>query len=508
MKVDRSDYRELLACAAILAAILSGKLQVPVGGLGIEPSIWTEIRLWMLPIGTALLIPEIRSTSVRHLARPVVVCLSILLAYLFGRSFFDVEGGTLAKRIDLVYLFAEIILVSVAVLHAKRIAMLAYTLIGLALVYLAIAVAGQIFPALGSEVNFGLGWGPVGGPITFNRVQFLAFCVAMCLARGSAIRYLVYGALGCIFLFATIASLQKAALLSAALTILFIAAHLLWNRRYIQLASLLFIGLTASTALLSIYGDRLSYRIERLTEPGQGTPDVAAVPQAEILAESAVTPAVIELPEVLPADTGSTVPMKPPAPIEVIEPEPQEVDSPLFIVPDVPQPTTAFTIDAFTILLRYCVYDHPHVEGNAQPQLSCPAVELNDRSTRLVFWAEAVRAASRSPIVGNGIGSFQVTVVNNSTMRPDTYPYPHNLILEIASEAGAVGVVLLFLALFAAAFAPATSPASVTTRIYVMAFMVFLFLGTMFSGDFYDSRLLWLGAITLTFWKAADKRYP
>jgi hypothetical protein len=500
----KPNFRELLACAAVLTAILAGKLQIPLGRLGIEPSMWGEIRLWSLLAGAALLTPDIIKASIREMARPVVVCLCALLAYLFVRSFFDVSDGTDAKRIDLIYLFAEAILVAVAVSHPRRIAMMAYTILCLAIAYLLIAIAGQIFPSLGSRENFGLGWGPLGGPITFNRVQFLAFCVAMCLATETPRRQIFFAALGSLFLFATMASLQKAAILSAGLTLVFAATHLLWNRRYFQVVGLALIATVASIALMTLYGDRLSYRIERLTEPGLATPITQPTPlTAPKDGATLATPKTIDLPAVLPADTGSAMPDDPPeeaAETTTVKPEIA------FTVPSPPQPETAFAIDAFSILMRYCVYEHPQIKGQPQPDLICPAAELNDRSTRLVFWAEALRLALDSPIFGNGIASYEVTVPNNSNMRPDTYPYPHNVILEMAAEAGAVGVVLLFIAFAGVLSSPAASPASLTTRVYVMAFMCFMFLGAMFSGDFYDSRLFWFGGIALSFWKTSEDR--
>jgi O-antigen ligase len=60
---------------------------------------------------------------------------------------------------------------------------------------------------------------------------------------------------------------------------------------------------------------------------------------------------------------------------------------------------------------------------------------------RLSFWAEAAREFTASPLLGQGFGNFSPPVIPAATGQgPD---FPHNILLETASELGLVGFGLL-----------------------------------------------------------------
>ena len=107
---------------------------------------------------------------------------------------------------------------------------------------------------------------------------------------------------------------------------------------------------------------------------------------------------------------------------------------------------------------------------------------------------------AENPVLGTGIGSFAGTIPNTSTIGTTiggVYQYPHNVPLEVASETGLIGFVLLFvpllatwLALFWAGIQRA-SPAIAT----VLSFVAIFFVVANLSGDIPSNRGMWIFGI-------------
>lgn len=75
-------------------------------------------------------------------------------------------------------------------------------------------------------------------------------------------------------------------------------------------------------------------------------------------------------------------------------------------------------------------------------------VGTSERHNRLSYWAAALRFWSQSPIAGNGIGSFAAMYTRGGWEDPGTHP--HNIILEVLTDLGLLGL-LLFIGLIVAA---------------------------------------------------------
>lgn len=111
-------------------------------------------------------------------------------------------------------------------------------------------------------------------------------------------------------------------------------------------------------------------------------------------------------------------------------------------------------------------------------------------SSRDVLATAAVEKWTSDPVLGTGLGSF-------GTFAPSGLVYPHNIILEILSECGLVGLVLLL-----------CSITTFTTNIIryperkdifsCLAFFLSLF-ASQFSGDLYDSRGVFIFMVMATF---------
>lgn len=107
--------------------------------------------------------------------------------------------------------------------------------------------------------------------------------------------------------------------------------------------------------------------------------------------------------------------------------------------------------------------------------------------------AHGVQLFLQNPVLGTGLGSFAGAVPDS--LHPGTYyPYPHNVLLEVAAETGIVGFLLVFVPLFAAwavllrrgmrlASGPIAALAAITAVFFTVANL---------SGDVPSERGLWI----------------
>jgi O-antigen ligase len=114
------------------------------------------------------------------------------------------------------------------------------------------------------------------------------------------------------------------------------------------------------------------------------------------------------------------------------------------------------------------------------------------------FWLFVER-----PVVGAGVhGFYAITDLGPGEK------YVHNLPLAVAAEGGAVGLLLLILALWAIRREYARvrkSRRSLESRTAAYC-GIFIFGASLFSGDYYDTRLLWIFFLLAAIHPAADAR--
>lgn len=113
---------------------------------------------------------------------------------------------------------------------------------------------------------------------------------------------------------------------------------------------------------------------------------------------------------------------------------------------------------------------------------------LEDRyaSGRDVLFEDTWALFEQSPVFGVGIDGYQALVPFTRNLA-----YPHNLVLATMAEGGVVGLALLLAALLALLGIAWRGRKKLTVS-YSLFAAGFLFITTLFSGDYYDSRLLWL----------------
>ncbi len=111
---------------------------------------------------------------------------------------------------------------------------------------------------------------------------------------------------------------------------------------------------------------------------------------------------------------------------------------------------------------------------------------LSDRTS---IWAAAWRLFTDHPVAGTGLDGFYGLIGVNRAIE-----YPHNYVLGVAAEGGLAALILLgaAAALWARTVRHGGGHPAETVPAVLSA--VFVFLSSLFSGDYYDARLAWLFA--------------
>lgn len=107
-------------------------------------------------------------------------------------------------------------------------------------------------------------------------------------------------------------------------------------------------------------------------------------------------------------------------------------------------------------------------------------------SGRSDILAASLRLFERRPIAGNGLDGYYALVGSQSG-----FEYPHSLPLATLAEAGLLGGILLILALVTLYRSGLRRPLT-TEALFFLAAGSFVVVASLFSGDYYDSRFLWL----------------
>ena len=90
------------------------------------------------------------------------------------------------------------------------------------------------------------------------------------------------------------------------------------------------------------------------------------------------------------------------------------------------------------------------------------------------------------PFVGSGLDGYYA-----SQLVGPRDEYPHNLVLATLAETGLIGGVLLLAALIAFVLTTLKTRHLTHNALFALIIGIYLFLASMFSGDYYDSRMMW-----------------
>ncbi len=113
-------------------------------------------------------------------------------------------------------------------------------------------------------------------------------------------------------------------------------------------------------------------------------------------------------------------------------------------------------------------------------------IEDGYTSNRDALFSAAIDMFQEHPIGGVGLGGFYA--INGSLLGNF---YVHNLPLAVAAEGGIIGILLLAAAIVGPCLAVRGRPRTLEAR-FAAACAIFIGAASLFSGDYYDARLMWV----------------
>ncbi|MGJ9407184.1 O-antigen ligase family protein [Nesterenkonia aurantiaca] len=107
---------------------------------------------------------------------------------------------------------------------------------------------------------------------------------------------------------------------------------------------------------------------------------------------------------------------------------------------------------------------------------------------RETLWLAGWQIFQESPVAGQGMDAFNALAGVSSG-----FPYPHNVIIEFADDMGIIGIsVLTALFMVFVRLVVAHNGKLSASQYGLIAAVVFTLVASLFSGDIYDSRFLWI----------------
>lgn len=442
--------RDFLGAAFFAVAAISGKLAATKLLGSVFPSWLLEVRLWTTIAAACLLLPFASSIRWNRSNAYMLGSIFVLAAYLILRAPFGANDLTALKVVDLIYLVILCYLMLIVASDAARTMICGATILISSGILFVLALTGI---GTNPELN-GMGWAAIGGPLTFYRLEFLSFSCTLWMVLHSKCR----PAVGCIllgvFLFATLASLSKAAYGASIIVLLVLSAGLIAQRNWRPLAILVMTSFFVFVGWHAFLSSNFYARTKTAFTSQQ------AEPTKENFAE-------IEKRYQLPSSSNN------------VDEQPNKDN---FLAPGF----------SFLTEFRWCVLNDQH--GNEKPKVTCHKKTMIDRTQRLFFLFKALEAPT---LLGHGIANFCVLSLNpNAGYRLEQYNYPHDVIVELLYDGGIIGLGLLIVALMFSVAGFFRFVRRDPALLALGGYGLFIFLSSLAGGDFYDFRLFWLVALT------------
>ena len=468
-RVRTSLHQQPLIAMGILLifiAIFSGKFSFDRFAVEASRTSWLELRAWASMLAAVLALVLVRRSGfgfpVLQKSLLVGMALMVLLHGYFILNLVFIGEGSHQSGYVVDFSLLLVVGVLIAFYFRSQVELIVFSIIAemAAIALFAFALAGFGNP----DVN-GIGWAPFGGPITFYRIEFLAFCSGLYLSSVTTSAFIRGGHLivAGIGLFSALASLSKAAPLGAICVILFIAFNLLSIKQYKKAASIGVITCVIFFAFYSVMGSHLQTRIERAagaTSPAGATSWNQLNNFSTKMLEKVQSQNVTSV-EGLTEDERSQL----------------KAIGQMFEGGSLPSYTNDLKAFLGTVNRLVILYD-----GSTRFQMALAAWDS------FVFhkW------------FGIGIGNYVYKSFNSRSNGIDTYRYPHNIILEIMATAGLVGLGAFLVAILYLQVLLKQQFLRYGLPVYFIGYGVFIFVTALVSGDIYDFRFYWyIGLITL-----------
>ena len=314
----------------------------------------------------------------------------------------------------------------------------------------------------------GVGWAPIGGPISFYRLEFFAACASLYLMlRSGHVTWRVFHfACALLALYATLASLSKAALLGmiVALALIFVVWYL---RRYFRHIIFLVIAVfIVGTVFQLTKGALMQSRI---------TVGITPTVIAESFGDE----------DLLMGDL-------------VIS---YRGDMDYEMLPD----HQKRRLKALSELFHDAGAPDYRQDPAALVRWAARFVLLSDGSNRIGMAQNALKAFRERPLTGIGPGRYAYWTINPYKLEPEQYSYPHNIVLEVLSVTGLVGFVLFSWSVFIGYVSAVRTQWAWDESLPFIAYSVFVAVTALFSGDLYDFRLFWFSLMMVLVFSGVSK---
>lgn len=113
-------------------------------------------------------------------------------------------------------------------------------------------------------------------------------------------------------------------------------------------------------------------------------------------------------------------------------------------------------------------------------------------SIRFKLWELTLSLTASNPVVGIGWGNLYEHQDPDEVLATGAVQYPHNVLLEIGSEVGLIGLLVLLFALAFAFRAQWKAAKSDVVELGMLGLFVFFFVNALASGDIGSNRELWV----------------
>jgi len=461
------DLLQLGALALLFVAMFSGKFSFERFFVEESRVEWLQLRIWLMPLAAAAWLLARRAAGDRSapaLDWPAKAMLCAVVAfhvYLIGNVLLLGRAGHAGEHVvDISMILIQLTLLTCFVRSARDLRWFLFIVEAASVCLLLFSLAGFRNP----EVN-GPSLTPFGGPITYYRIQFVAFCAALYLWTTSAtgltkgLHLLVAVAT----LFAVFTSLSKVAMAAALASVLVLIVWLFSTKRARDGLLLIAVMVAALACFQSTKG-QISNRFARVDPVVSAKMMVGKSPELEIL-EKIYAGANLQFDD-LPAEQQRHV----------------------HAIWEITRETAP---DYRTHLQRFLEY-------------STQLTLVNDGSSRIGMALLAWAIFKDNWWLGAGLGNYSFFSANYWRRTIEEYSYPHNVLLEQLAAGGIVGFTLLMLSVVAAAVVAGRAIHDDRNLVFFAACLAFLLATSLFAGNYYDFRIFWIVAILVL----ASRRAP
>jgi O-antigen ligase len=451
--------------------MLSGRFSFDRFVIQTDYSEWLQLRLWFILLAAIVCAILLREKGEREWEpnKNVIlylISLFILCVYMIVNiSFLGNSQMGMSYLSDTLLVIASLALISI-LFHSESdlvVFAVAAEVIGMFLFLLCLLGFGN------PDLN-GIGWAPIGGPVTFYRIEFLSFCSALYLYRRtthrSSILHLIVAALG---LFSTLASLSKAAMLGAAVVILISLFWLLSKKEYRTAIVIIVLTMVVFLSFTHFKGTLMRARIDEASSNmlvrGASIWDIHSEHWAFKILRKYKSRAKIDFADL---DREQQEELLAFVTLSSLSHDEKEKTKNRLL-------STTYASREFASWLEY----------------TTRVVILSDRTDRITMALRAWGLFKNNRWFGIGIGNYRFAVVNTYTKEIEVYSYPHNIVLEIAATTGAVGVLIFGGLLFLSALFLQQRLFYHMPLLFLLGYLVFVFITALYTGDNYDFRLFW-----------------